>query len=50
MTRETRIEMILDGFLISNSPMEENFRIRQWVSVGGDSNHNPIFLELDSQF
>ena len=38
----------LDRFFISESLMEQQHFIRQWVGCGGCSDHLPIFLEYQT--
>eukprot|EP01018_Ginkgo_biloba_P004985 Gb_28741 [translate_table: standard] len=43
---EASIAKRLDRFLLDDSLVTDQFRIRQWVEVGGDFDHFPFFLEL----
>jgi hypothetical protein len=36
----------LDRFLISAHLVEEPLLLRQWVGSGGESDHDPIFMEV----
>lgn len=45
-TGESHIAKRLDRFLIADSLMESIRRICQWVGGFGDSDHNPILLEI----
>jgi hypothetical protein len=47
-TGEAQVAKRLDLFLISDSFLEENLQLREWVSSGRDLNHGPIILELAS--
>jgi hypothetical protein len=44
--REAHISKRLDWFLIFEAFLDKATRIKQWVSLGGDSNHNPVMLEI----
>jgi exonuclease III len=43
---EARVAKRLDVFLISKSFLDEQLQFIQWDSLGGDSDHGPIILEL----
>jgi hypothetical protein len=45
-SREACISKRLDCFLIYKSLLDEVNHIIQWVSLGGDSDHSPIILEI----
>jgi hypothetical protein len=45
---EAQIAKRLEIFLVSESLVEVNLKLRQWVSVSGDSDQKPILIELDS--
>jgi hypothetical protein len=45
-TREDKIAKRLDHFLISKGFLDEVIQVRQWVASGGDSDHNPVVLEV----
>ena len=36
----------LDRFLVSTDLLDPDFFYRQWVGCGGDSNHQPVFLQI----
>jgi hypothetical protein len=47
-TGEARIAKRLDHLLISKYFLEKTIRILEWVSIGGNYDHNPMRLELAS--
>ena len=36
----------MDRFLVSNDLLDLDFFYRQWVGCGGDSDHQPVFLQI----
>ena len=36
----------LDRFLVSANLLDHDFFFRQWVGCGGDSDHQPVFLQI----
>ena len=36
----------LDRFLVSTDLLDLDFFYRQWVGCGGESNHQPVFLQI----
>ena len=40
------ISKILDRLLVSADLLDLDLHIRQWVGCGGDSDHQPIFLQI----
>jgi hypothetical protein len=43
---EARIAKRLNKFLIYEAFLDEVIRIKQWVTTRGDSDHNPVVLEV----
>jgi hypothetical protein len=37
----------LDRFLISDTLLNQALHYRQWIGSGGESNHSPIFLDIE---
>jgi hypothetical protein len=44
--RDDRISMRLDIFLLYEGLIHDQYRVRQWVGNGGDSNHFSFFMEM----
>ena len=38
----------LDRVLVSFDLLEKDFRFRQWVGLGGNSDHHPVFLQINN--
>jgi hypothetical protein len=47
-TGDARVEKILDHFLVHESLLNSPLQLKQWIGSGGDSDHYPIWLELNS--
>lgn len=45
-TGQRRISKRLDRFLLAEHLLEQNYNFRQWVDLGGVSDHSPICLEI----
>ena len=45
-TGKDRIAKRLYRFLVGESLLEYDLRIKEWVDLEGDSDHHPIFLEV----
>ena len=43
-SKTSRIAKRLDKFLVKDKMMENQYRFRQWVGLGGDSDHFPVFF------
>jgi len=46
-TGEARVEKQIDHFLMAKTLLEEAFQVRQWIGVGGISDHSPFWLILE---
>jgi hypothetical protein len=46
-TGDARVAKILDHFLVHESLFDYPLQLKQWIDSGGDSDHYPIWLELD---
>jgi hypothetical protein len=44
---EARVEKRLDHFLVSNSLLDLPFQFRQWIGSGGESDHSPVWFEIE---
>ena len=38
----------LDRFLLSSDFLDYDLHLRQWIGSGGDSDHNPVFMQVMS--
>jgi hypothetical protein len=47
MVGDVGVSERLDMFLVLETLMMEDKKIRRWVKVGGGSDHSPIILQID---